>query len=103
MTARRQPGSIWPRGGRFDSYMSSAAGLLLAGCLFGAWCLLWAIDIRGWTSSWQRFAYRRAGGWLWPGGSEQGYVRFCRWLGWVGVAFALVAVGFGLAGVVASV
>jgi hypothetical protein len=81
--------------------MSSAAGLLLAGCLWGVYCTLWAMDFRGWASASLRFFYRRMGGWLWPGGSEQSYVSFYLRLGWLGVALGLTAIGFGLAGVVA--
>lgn len=43
----------------------------------------------------------QGGGWLWPGGSEQCYVTFYLKLTWLGVALGLVAIGFGLAGVVA--
>lgn len=77
---------------------SGRLGLLIAGLAFGAYTLLWVIDPRGWTSTAIRLLYGRAGGWLWPGGSERSYVHFHRFVtGGLGLAWSAVAIGFAIA------
>jgi hypothetical protein len=71
--------------------------LLVVGGIGLLYCVAWALDFRGWTTSLLQFLYDNLGSWRW-GRDKRTYVAFNRFGGWFGVAVCAVLLIAGIRG-----
>jgi hypothetical protein len=61
------------------------------------YCICWATNYRGWTTSLLERLYNRFGRIIWPGGTEDSYVLLMRLSGWFVAIVFLAMLGAGVA------